>query len=110
MSPNEWGQASEGPGVVEGGGFRVVRLKRAVLGFEPSDLLLVDPDLTPEGGELVIDLRGRIGRHGGGPVRGVIVGAVRKRSLTRRVRVQRIPPAMFRAGSVPWTVRTRCGV
>ena len=53
MSPEQWGQ--ENPGVVEGGGFRVVCLKRAALGFEPRDLLLVDPAIEPEGGELVIN-------------------------------------------------------
>ena len=66
------------PALLEGSGCRMFRLTRRAAGFEIGDLLLVAPGTEPEGGELVIDLRGRVGRHGGGPVLGVVVGAVRR--------------------------------
>ena len=119
MSPEQWGQ--ENPGVVEGGGFRVVCLKRAALGFEPRDLLLVDPAIEPEGGELVIDSRGRVARHGGGPVRGVIVGAIRRRVLRVANRQPApavrslpgrpvFPMALLRMGSAPAQRQVSCGL
>lgn len=70
--------AEEIPALVKGSGCRMLRLKRAVAGLAPGDLLLVAPGVEPEGGELVVDGRGRVGRHGGGPVLGVIVGIVRR--------------------------------
>jgi hypothetical protein len=58
-------------------GYRTFRVERPTAGFRTGDLLFVVPGMTPEGGEFVIDLHGRLGRHGGGPVWGVVVGAVR---------------------------------
>lgn len=66
------------PAIARGNGCRVFRVRRAAAGFSPGDLLLVAPDAEPEGGELVVFLDGRVGRHGGGPVRGVVVGAIRR--------------------------------
>ena len=59
------------------------RLRRAAAGFAKGDCLCVVRGQQPEGGELVVDLEGRVGRHGGGPVYGIVVGAVRE---TRRPR------------------------
>jgi len=64
-------------GVLRGEGCRVFRLQRNKAGLSKGDLLMVVPDAIPEGGEYVIDLEGRVCRHGGGPVLGVIVGVVR---------------------------------
>ena len=64
-------------GVLRGGGCRVFRLQRDKAGLSKGDLLMVVPDAIPEGGEYVIDLQGRVCRHGGGPVMGVIVGIVK---------------------------------
>ncbi len=69
---------SEMPPLLKGSGCRMVRLRRAAAGFARGDLLLVVPGIDPEGGEFVIDMLGRLGRHGGGPVWGVVVGAVRR--------------------------------
>lgn len=66
------------PSLLAGSGCRMVRLRRAAAGFHRGDLLLVVPGAEPEGGEFVIELDGRVGRHGGGPVWGVIVGVVRR--------------------------------
>ncbi|MFQ5845139.1 MAG: hypothetical protein ACE5JG_09155 [Planctomycetota bacterium] len=60
------------------GGCRAFRLDRAAAGFRRGDVLLVAPGVEPEGGELVVDLEGKLGRHGGGPVLGVVVGVVRR--------------------------------
>ena len=73
-------------GVLRGGGCRVFRLQRDKAGLSKGDLLMVAPDAIPEGGEYVIDLEGRVCRHGGGPVLGVIVGVVRHRRSTGRRR------------------------
>jgi len=72
-----------GPALLEGSGCRMVRLRRAMAGFLPGDLLIVAPGVEPEGGEFVIDLEGRFGRHGGGLVQGVVVGVVRKGAAAR---------------------------
>ena len=64
-------------GVLRGDGCRVFRMQRDKGSFSRGDLLMVVPDAVPEGGEYVIDLEGRVGRHGGGPVLGVVVGIVR---------------------------------
>jgi hypothetical protein len=64
-------------GVLRGNGCRVFRLQRDKVGLSKGDLLMVVADAIPEGGEFVIDLEGRVCRHGGGPVMGVIVGVVR---------------------------------
>jgi hypothetical protein len=69
--------AAEETRPMEGAGLRFVRLSRAGAGLAAGDLLLVRPGAVPEGGEIVIDLHGRVGRHGGGPVWGVVVGAIR---------------------------------
>ena len=68
----------EEPAVLAGSGCRMVRLRQSVAGFAAGDLLLVAPDAEAQGGELVVDLQGRVGRYGGGAVWGVIVGAVRR--------------------------------
>jgi hypothetical protein len=65
------------PALKRAAGYRVFRVERPTAGFRAGDLLFVVPGMTPEGGEYVIDLYGRLGRHGGGPVTGVVVGAVR---------------------------------
>lgn len=71
-------------GLLEGGRpCKTLVLRRPVLGFDAGDLLLVVPGAEAEGGELVVDSSGRVGRHGGGPIWGVIVGAVRRRVLGR---------------------------
>jgi len=72
------------PGAGCAAGCRVVRVRRSAAGFACGDLLFVALDEPPEGGEVVIDLQGRLGRHGGGPVWGVVVGAVRKEVADRR--------------------------
>jgi len=72
-------EQSSGAGVLRGEGCRVFRMQRDKVGLSKGDLLMVVPDAIPEGGEYVIDLNGRVCRHGGGPVLGVIVGVVRKR-------------------------------
>lgn len=78
MSESTQAQAIEaGRALIAGDGCRVYRLRRAAAGFASGDLLFVVPGLTPEGGEFVIDVEGRFGRHGGGPVFGVVVGVVR---------------------------------
>jgi len=59
------------------GAHRVFEVRRPVAGFRPGDLLYVVDDVEPEGGELVIDRHGRVGRHGGGPVLGIVVAALR---------------------------------
>ncbi|MGQ0613943.1 MAG: hypothetical protein ACT4PV_09430 [Planctomycetaceae bacterium] len=59
-------------------GCRIFRMRTKGAGFHAGDLLLVLPDLQPEGGELVIDALGRVGRYGGGAVQGVVVGVVRR--------------------------------
>jgi hypothetical protein len=56
------------------------RLRRNAAGLDRGDLLYVVPGAVPEGGEFVIDPEFRLGRHGGGPVWGVVVGMVRKQS------------------------------
>jgi len=66
------------PAPLRGSGCRVFRLARAAGGFSAGDLLLVAPGEEPEGGEWVVDLSGRVVRHGGGPVLGVVVGVVRR--------------------------------
>jgi len=71
---------ARGNGVLRGDGCRVFRMQRDKGTFSRGDLLMVVPDAVPEGGEYVIDLEGRVGRHGGGPVLGVVVGVVRKRA------------------------------
>jgi len=76
-------EAEPGPALLEGSGCRMFRLRRALAGFLPGDLLIVAPGVEPEGGEFVIDLEGRFGRHGGGPVQGVVVGVVRKGAAAR---------------------------
>jgi hypothetical protein len=68
-----------GSGVLRGNGCRMFRMQRDKGQFSRGDLLMVVPDAVPEGGEYVIDLEGRVGRHGGGPVLGVVVGIVRNR-------------------------------
>ena len=68
----------ETPALIEGSGCRMLRLRRRTAGFAPGDLLLVVPGAEPEGGEWVIDMKGRLGRHGGGPVWGIVVGVVRR--------------------------------
>jgi len=68
----------EEPAVLRGSGCRMVRLRQPAAGFAAGDLLLVAPDAEAQGGELVVDLQGRVCRHGGGAVWGVIVGAVRR--------------------------------
>ena len=68
---------ARGLGVLRGEGCRVFRMQRDKGSFSRGDLLMVAPDTVPEGGEYVIDLEGRVGRHGGGPVIGVVVGIVR---------------------------------
>ena len=64
---------------------RLLRLQRSVgvfgAAFQRGDVLVVMPGARPEGGEIVIDMDGRVGRHGGGPVWGIVVGAVRQRAL-----------------------------
>lgn len=79
---------------------RMFRLRRDAAGFSAGDLLLVTTDAVPEGGEFVIDWHGRLCRHGGGPVRGVIVGVVRggaaARAAAARVRVGRAEVARAR--------------
>ena len=78
---NESGVAKRGAqGVLRGDGCRVFRMQRDKGSFSRGDLLMVAPDAVPEGGEFVIDLEGRVARHGGGPVLGVVVGVVRKRA------------------------------
>ena len=67
-------------GVLRGSGCRIFRLRRDKAGLAKGDLLMVVPGAIPEGGEFVVDLKGRVGRHGGGPVMGVIVGVVKERS------------------------------
>ena len=74
----ECGAADAVPAVLAQSGCRVYRLKRTAAGFREGDILLVLPGAEPEGGEIIIDLEGRLGRHGGGPVAGVVVGAVRR--------------------------------
>jgi hypothetical protein len=73
----------EVPELVDRSGCRAFRLERAMAGFRRGDVLLVAPGVEPEGGELVVDLEGRLGRHGGGPVLGVVVGVVRRGRGTR---------------------------
>jgi hypothetical protein len=58
---------------------RTFRLRRDAAGLERGDLVIVIPGARPEGGEFVIDHHFRLGRHGGGPVWGVVVGMVRRR-------------------------------
>ncbi|MHC4847223.1 MAG: hypothetical protein ACYTEG_02080 [Planctomycetota bacterium] len=59
-------------------GCRTFRLRRNAAGLARGDLLFVIPGAQPEGGEFVIDHHFRLGRHGGGPVFGVVVGMVRE--------------------------------
>lgn len=66
------------PAMVAESGCRAFRVRRAVAGFAEGDLLLVVPGAEPEGGEWVVDLQGRLARHGGGPVYGIVVGVVRQ--------------------------------
>ena len=71
-------RVSEGvPEGVPEGCCRTFRLRRDAAGLSRGDLLLVIPGAQPEGGEFVIDHHFRLGRHGGGPVWGVVVGMVR---------------------------------
>ena len=58
---------------------RTFRLRRDAAGLERGDVVIVIPGARPEGGEFVIDHHFRLGRHGGGPVWGVVVGMVRRR-------------------------------
>jgi len=68
------------PGAADdGGACRTFRLRRDAAGLARGDLLFVIPGAVPEGGEFVIDHQFRLGRHGGGPVWGVVVGMVRRR-------------------------------
>jgi hypothetical protein len=76
----------EAPALLAGSGCRMLRLRRGAAGFRPGDLLLVVPGAEPEGGEWVIDLKGRLGRHGGGPVWGIVVGVVRQGPEARSAR------------------------
>jgi len=62
------------------GGCRTFRLRRDAAGLRRGDLVFVVPGARPEGGEFVIDHQFRLGRHGGGPVWGVVVGMVRRRA------------------------------
>ena len=64
---------------------------------ENGDLLLVVTDAVPEGGEFVIDWHGRLGRHGGGPVRGVVVGVVRGGAAARAAAKRVVPRPVRRA-------------
>ena len=64
---------------------RMFRLRRNAAGLVRGDLLYVVPGAVPEGGEFVIDPEFRLGRHGGGPVWGVVVGMVRKQSNPAQV-------------------------
>ena len=50
------------------------RMQRSKGELSRGDLLMVATDAVPEGGEYVIDLQGRVCKHGGGPVMGVVVG------------------------------------
>jgi hypothetical protein len=70
------------PGAAAGweGSCRTFRLRRDAAGLERGDLVIVIPGARPEGGEFIIDHHFRLGRHGGGPVWGVVVGMVRRRS------------------------------
>ena len=78
-------RVSEGvPARVPEGGCRTFRLRRDAAGLSRGDLLLVIPGARPEGGEFVIDHHFRLGRHGGGPVWGVVVGMVRGANARRR--------------------------
>jgi len=77
--PTSVEQVQSPPALIQGSGCRMVRLRKKTAGFLPGDLLMVAPGAEPEGGEWVIDLNGRLGRHGGGPVWGVVVGVVRRR-------------------------------
>ena len=76
-------RVTDGSRSAGGAGLRFLRLHRPGAGFAPGDLVLVRRGAIPEGGEIVIDLHGRVGRHGGGPVWGVVVGAIRNRSPGR---------------------------
>ncbi|MHC4937758.1 MAG: hypothetical protein ACYTHK_02160 [Planctomycetota bacterium] len=67
-------------------GCRTFRLRRNAAGLRRGDLLFVIPGARPEGGEFVIDPHFRLGRHGGGPVWGVVVGMVRTPLSGRRQR------------------------
>ena len=88
-------------------GCMMLALRRSVLGFAPGDLLLVVPEATAEGGELVVDLHGRVGRHGGGPILGVIVGAVRQRVLPGCKQVPRATAATTGAPKDPRRIDPR---
>jgi hypothetical protein len=74
-------------------GFRVFQVSRTVAGFGRGDLLFVVPRSEPEGGELVVDLEGRLCRHGGGRVLGVVVGALRSPALALGERRESWPVA-----------------
>lgn len=86
-------------GVLRGNGCRVFRLRRDKAGLAKGDLIMVVPVAAaegggqecaePEGGEIVVDLQGRVGRHAGGrnadgrsggPVWGVVVGVIHERN------------------------------
>ena len=76
----------------ENGPCRMFRMRRPAAGLERDDLLIVATGVIPEGGELVVDLEGRVGRHGGGPVWGVIVGVVKHGAApTREERTRKEP-------------------
>jgi hypothetical protein len=70
---------------------RMFRLRRNAAGLSRGDLLYVVPGAIPEGGEFVIDDEFRLGRHGGGPVWGVVVGMVRTKAPIAPVRTRRRP-------------------
>ena len=93
------GGSAVGGGVLRGNGCRVFRLRRDKAGLAKGDLIMVVPvtgrrgagpeGAEPEGGEIVVDLQGRVGRHAGGrnadgrsggPVWGVVVGVIHERS------------------------------
>ena len=85
-----------------GSALRTFRLRRDAAGLSRGDLLYVVPGAVPEGGEFVIDLQFRVGRHGGGPVFGVIVGVLRANPtllMTPRVLAGPARPSLRRSAS-----------